>query len=152
MIVYRLSRQLYANDLSGKGAEIAGGRWNSKGTPLIYTAESRALCTAEVAVHIPLGILPNDYQMIEIYFPDETISTISTEDLPENWNSIPHNRLTQMVGDQFVKTMEFLVLKVPSAVVLGDYNYLINPLHDKISEVKIKQIVDYQFDQRLFFK
>jgi RES domain-containing protein len=66
MNVYRLSKAIHANDLSGKGAEKNGGRWNSHGLPMIYTSQSRALCIAEVAVHLPMGILPEDYRLITI--------------------------------------------------------------------------------------
>ena len=65
MKVYRLSKAQFANDLSGKGAELAGGRLNSKGLPMLYTSSSRALCTAEIAVHTPLGIVPTDYVIID---------------------------------------------------------------------------------------
>ena len=64
MIVFRLSKNIYANDLTGKGAEIYGGRWNSVGTPMIYTAESRALCAVEIAVNTPLSNIPTDYSII----------------------------------------------------------------------------------------
>ncbi len=150
MIVYRLSRKQYAKDLSGKGAEIAGGRWNSKGFAMIYTAESRALCTTEVAVHVPLGMIPKDYQMISIEIPDNLISNFDFQQLPEKWNSIPANRSTQEIGNKFIQENEFLVLKVPSAVVEGDFNYLINPLHEKMNTIKIIEIKDYNFDKRLF--
>lgn len=150
MIVYRLSRKQYAKDLSGKGAEIAGGRWNSKGIPLVYTAESRALCTVEVAVHVPLGMIPKDYQIVAIEIPDEEIKIIEENKLPEKWNAIPPTRATQEIGNHFVVDNEDLVLRVPSAVVENEYNYLINPNHPKIKEVKIIEIKDYHFDQRLF--
>jgi len=52
MITFRLCKSIYSHDLLGKGAEQCGGRWNSKGTPMLYTCESRALCTTEIAVHI----------------------------------------------------------------------------------------------------
>src|SRR5690606_18256346 len=70
MIAYRLSRTEYARDLSGRGAELAGGRWNSKGTALVYTGQTIALCMAEVAVHIPLGIIPLDYELVTLEIPD----------------------------------------------------------------------------------
>lgn len=70
MRVYRLAKEKFRNDLSGRGAEITGGRWNNKGTALVYTSDSRALCTAEIAVRTPLGILPIDYWMIELDLPD----------------------------------------------------------------------------------
>nr|WP_255897437.1 RES family NAD+ phosphorylase [Rufibacter sediminis] len=83
MIAYRLSKGLYKNDLSGRGAEIAGGRWNSKGTALLYTCESRALCTTEIAVHTPLGIVPVDYWLITLEIPDELLlSEVLLSDLP----------------------------------------------------------------------
>ena len=59
MIVFRLCKSMFKDDLSGRGAEIAGGRWNNRGRPMLYTAENRALCTAEIAVHTPLGIVPS---------------------------------------------------------------------------------------------
>ena len=73
MIVFRLSKSRFSKDLSGRGAELAGGRWNSKGLPMLYTSSSRALCTAEIAVHSPLGIVPMDYEIIEIEIPDSSV-------------------------------------------------------------------------------
>ena len=80
MIVYRLTKAKYSHDRSGKGAEKTGGRWNSKGIPVVYTSESRALCTSEIAVHTPLGILPHDYMLITIEIPDY--------DLPSSFNTL----------------------------------------------------------------
>src|SRR5438067_1156137 len=102
MIVYRLCKSKYANDLSGKGAEKNGGRWNSKGTPLIYTSDSRALCTAEIAVHTPLGIKPMDYQIVTIELPDSPITNRDVDSLPSDWQSIPHADSTQQIGGAFI--------------------------------------------------
>lgn len=150
MIVYRLSRSRYSNDFSGKGAELAGGRWNSKGIAMLYTAQNISLCVAELAVHLPLGILPTDYDLITFEIPDDEIQTLESNDF--DWNSPFNMTITQNLGDDFIKKSEKLVLKVPSAVVQGEFNYLINPKHAKISEVKIKKIQAFAFDQRLFFR
>ena len=153
MIVYRLSKSKYASDLSGKGAEKIGGRWNSKGTALVYTSESRALCTTEIAVHTPLGNLPLDYQLIAIEIPDDIqIKEIAKAELPQYWNTIPYSPATQKTGDIFVVEGKFLVLKVPSVVVPGDYNYLLNPAHREFHKVKIESIEPFNFDERLFIK
>ncbi|MBE0637683.1 MAG: RES family NAD+ phosphorylase [Bacteroidales bacterium] len=150
MIVYRLSKSKHAGDLSGKGAEMAGGRWNRKGTAMLYTSQTRALCTAEMAVHTPLGIMPEDYALIIIEIPEDSMMIISYPDLPDEWKSFPHSGLTRQIGDHFVKKNEFLVLKVPSAVVQGEYNFLINTKHPGISRVKILQVEPFEFDRRLF--
>jgi RES domain-containing protein len=153
MIVYRLSKLKYARDLTGKGSEKAGGRWNSKGIALVYTAETRALCTAEIAVHTPLGNLPTDYMLVSIEIPDTIkIKQLSSKSLPRDWKSFPHSHTTQEVGDQFIQDSLFAVLKVPSAVVQGEFNYLLNPNHPDFSQIKITGIEHFDFDERLFIK
>ena len=153
MIVFRLSKSLYANDLSGRGAEKAGGRWNSKGIPMVYTSESRALCTTEIAVHTPLGILPLDYVIIAIEIPNSVaIQHIKPEAIPNDWKSLPHSHSTQEMGDAFINDNGFAVMKVPSAVVQGEYNYLLNPAHKDFKKIKVKLIEPFEFDERLFIK
>ncbi len=151
MRVFRLSKRKYSRVLSGKGASKSGNRWNSKGTELIYCSESRALAMAEVAVHLSLATLPSDYVMIEIAIADSIlIKEIKVGDLPEGWNNHPPNVRTQKMGDDFIDGMEACVLKVPSAVVQGDFNYLINPYHAGINGVEIVGVVEFLFDGRMF--
>jgi len=153
MIVFRLSKSAFSNDLSGKGAELSGGRWNSKGVAMIYTSHSRALCATEIAVHSGLGLLPRGYQLISIEIPDDIeMQAIEPGQLPVKWKSFPHSHSTQQLGNQFVSAKQFLVLKVPSAVIQGDFNYLINPHHPQIEKIKIVAIEDFNFDERLFVK
>ncbi len=150
MIVYRLSKKIYANDVSGKGAEIAGGRWNSKGVAMLYTGQSIALCVAEIAVHIPLGILPVDYCLVHIEIPEDSI--VEVKRMPSNWNVFPHPDDTQKLGDKFIADRKKLVLKVPSAAVQGEFNFLINPRHPDFGKVKVKKVEKFNFDERLFIK
>lgn len=151
MIVYRLSKKAFAHDLSGKGAAMAGGRWNSKGVPILYTSSSRALCTAELAVHLPLGIIPSDYVIIAIHIPDTLrVSKLSEANLAAKWNQYPYSSSTQKAGNDFVKQGKTAILKVPSAVVEGDYNFLINPYHPAAIKIRIKEIKAFHFDARLF--
>ena len=151
MIVYRLANRKYSNDLSGIGAEIAGGRWNFKGTRILYTADSRALCMAEIAVHTPIGVMPKDYFLISIEVPDYSrIIQINPKDLPKDWRKFPYSRITQDLGNNFIGKKEVLYIKVPSAVVLGDFNILINPAHSDFDKVKIIKTESFDFDERLF--
>ncbi|RXJ44480.1 RES family NAD+ phosphorylase [Gelidibacter gilvus] len=151
MRVFRLSKKKYSKELNGKGASKSGNRWNSKGTEVTYTAESRALAMAEVAVHLTIATLPSDYVMIEIDIPDDIqIKELELEELPDNWNTHPPNISTQKIGDEFIASIDVCVLKVPSAVVQGDYNYLINPYHKDFKKIKILDIAHFPLDKRIF--
>ncbi len=151
MEVYRLSRSKFAASLSGKGAAIKGARWNSIGVELIYCASNRSLAMAEVAVHFTLATLPDDYMMTAINIPDDiSIITIKEIDLPVDWNIFPHPSSTQFFGDQFILNNKCCILKIPSAVTQGDYNYLINPNHPEFSKIKIISTSKFPFDKRIF--
>jgi RES domain-containing protein len=153
MMLFRLSKTKYADDLSGKGAEIAGGRWNSKGTPMIYTAESRALCIAELAMHLPLGIVPKDFSFISFTIPDNIpVFNLPKNQLLYNWNVYPHPNETQEIGDLFVKENKYLLMKVPSVVVEEEYNYLINPRHKLMQKVQVSDLSPFKFNDRFFRK
>ncbi|MFT2009358.1 RES family NAD+ phosphorylase [Pontibacter sp. 13R65] len=153
MIVYRLSKGRYRNDLSGKGAELAGGRWNSKGVAMLYTSESIALCTVEIAVHTPLGIVPDGYYLISIHVPDDlSLQVLEPQALPTDWKLFPHPNSTQEIGDAFVFDAVYMTLKVPSATVQGNYNFLLNPRHKDFSKVEVVKTEPFAFDHRLFKK
>jgi RES domain-containing protein len=151
MIVFRLLKQKYSFTLSGEGAKAAGGRWNSPGITIIYTSESRSLATAEVAVNLPIGIFPVEFQMITLEVPDDLmIKEINEKDLPPGWKKFPYLKLTQHLGDEFILQNESLVMKVPSAVIPGDFNYLLNPRHPDFEKIEIISQEPYEFDERFF--
>lgn len=151
MRVFRLSKKKYSLEFNGKGAAIFGNRWNSKGTEIIYTSQSRALAMAEVAVHLSLATIPCDFVMLEIEIPDTIkIQNLGKIELPANWNGHPPIQHTQKIGNDFVNFGEHCILKVPSAVVKGDFNFLLNPHHKDIKSIKILEINDFPFDKRIF--
>lgn len=151
MEVYRLSKQIYASTLSGKGAAIKGARWNSIGIEIIYTAHNRSLAIAEVAVHFSLATLPSDYMMVTIHIPDDiSLLKLNSTDLPTDWNTFPHPSTTQAIGDQFIAENKYCVLQIPSAVTQGDYNLLINPNHPDFKKIKIILTENFPFDKRIF--
>lgn len=151
MEVFRLTRERFAQDLSGKGAALKGARWNSVGVELIYTASNRSLAMAEVAVHFTLATLPLDYMMMTISVPDDIATLkLNLSDLPANWNEFPHPITTQSIGDKFVSDNNFCVLQIPSAVTQGDYNILINPNHTDFRKIEIVGLEKFPFDKRIF--
>lgn len=150
MIVYRLTKNAFARDLSGRGAEINGGRWNNKGIALLYTAQSQALAYTELAIRLPLSMAPKDYSMVSIYIPDDaSILQLTARNLPKDWRVNPHPESTRKIGDGFVQEGEYLVLSVPSAIVPGESNFLVNPHHPKANLLKIKHVEPFEFDSRL---
>jgi len=151
MEAYRLSREKFADVLSGKGAALKGARWNSIGVELIYTATNRSLAMAEVAVHLSVATLPSDYVIMQLHIPDDiSLQKINTTALPLNWNTFPHPVETQAIGDAFIYDNEYCVLQIPSAVTQGDYNLLINPNHADFKRIKIISTERFTFDQRMF--
>jgi len=150
MKVFRLAKGKYKNDLSGIGSEKYGGRWNNKGTRIVYTAESRSLAVLELAVHVAFNILPKNYFIIEIEIPENEIKELDIKLLKrKDWKSHPPIELTQSLGDTFIKEQNSLCLKVPSAIVEGDYNYLINPARPDFNKIKIIGSSVFEFDDRL---
>ena len=151
MKVFRLTKAKYAGALSGVGAAKFGNRWNSKGVEMIYTAGCRALAVTEILVHLPTGLIPQDMMMLQIDVPDDlNIQVLDTKILPPDWNVFPPRVVTQQLGDAFVFENRFAVLKVPSAVVQGDFIYLLNPNHPDFKLIKIISQEPFGFDVRLF--
>ncbi len=147
--VYRLTVDLYSDDLSGIGASIAGGRWNRPGIRVLYTAGSRALATLEVLVHVPAAFAPKSYQLLTILVPEDSLLSVPLDQLPDGWSSLNPPDSIKDLTESWVSENRFLLLKVPSAVVAGDYNFLINPGHPRAAEVIIIDKQPYLFDPRL---
>lgn len=152
MKVYRIEREKYLDTtLQGVGAALTEGyRWNSLNTYLVYTAESRALATLEISVHLDFSEdLPTDRFYVEIEIPDDIeILELSIDQLPENWDSKPPILETQFIGDDFVSQKNAAVLKVHSAIVPPEFNYLINPNHPDSAKIKVISTQRLQFDNR----
>ena len=152
MILYRFSRREHGGDLSGKGAELFGGRWNSKGVPVVYCSESRALAVTEMVAYTPPGLIPEGYVLNIIEVPDDLaqLCRVKTEDLPEDWKQYPHRKATKQLGDTFLRENNCLLVQVPSALVDGEFNYLLNPRHPDFVCIKLLEALPFNFNERLF--
>lgn len=149
MRVYRIAKEQYIKDLSGEGSRLYGGRWNNKGTKIIYTAESRSLATVEYLVHVPLQIIPRDLYIAEIDVPDVEIEIVEPASLEKNWQDYPSPKSIRDIGDTWQRDNKTLLLRVPSAVIKNEWNILVNPEHKQFHKVKIVSIESYSFDARL---
>ena len=150
MTLYRIAKKKYVDDLSGAGARMYGGRWNHKGINIVYTSEGRALTTVEYLVHVPMSIVPSDLSIAFIEIPDDIIPRqISTAQLPANWRDYPAPPELAEIVTQWALASQSLLLRVPSAIIAGEFNVLINPSHTDIRNVKITHIEDCRLDERL---
>lgn len=144
-------RKWAATAFSGEGARLYGGRWNSKGRPMVYAAEHSALAALEILVHVKAEeLVAASYVLIVATFPDSLVQEIQPGELPEDWADDPPSVSTQRLGDVWLNDVESKpVLRVPSAVVRTAWNYLLNPFHPRFSEVVIDQPLPFEFDPRL---
>lgn len=148
MQLYRIARCQYVTDFSGTGARLYGGRWNSVGRPMVYFSSSRALSVLEVLVHLPPALLPTDFCLVTVEVPDD-VKVLPLKQLPPNWQAFPEPAQLRTLGDTFLKAGKHLLLKVPSAIVKDEYNYLLNPAHLLAAQIKIVKQELFNFDARL---
>ncbi len=148
MTVYRISSCRFIEDISGYGAFLYGGRWNSEGVHMLYTASNLSLAMLESLVHFG-GRIMGSYCRIALQIPDTSILKITEKDLPENWRDTPAPDVLKKVGDDFAREGKYLTLSIPSVIVPDECNYLINPLHPDFKKVKIMTRSLVTFDDRL---
>ncbi|MBS1663807.1 MAG: RES family NAD+ phosphorylase [Bacteroidetes bacterium] len=149
MIVYRIGRTRHAKDLSGEGARLFGGRWNQKGVPCLYASESRALALLEYTVNVNQDDIPRALSIITLELPDTSIREVAVTELPGDWSQAPAPASAKAFGTRLLQAAEHLIIKLPSAVIPAEFNYLINPLHADINTIKITDLRDFVYDIRI---
>jgi RES domain-containing protein len=152
MKVFRVVPSPRAKELNGEGARLFGGRWNSKGVPMIYTSTTASLAVLETLVHINMGSFPDNLVMATLEIPDELVQTLNTNQLPKNWVAYPASAEVKEIGDAWAKNESSLGMLVPSAILPQENNLIINPRHPQAGSVKIVDITPYQVDRRLLKK
>ena len=149
MVLYRIANCNYADDLSGTGARLYGGRWNSEGKAALYLASSRALAVLEVLVHLPPLMIPDNYCLAEIEVPGELVREVAIGELPANWKDVSPPAGLRQIGDEFLKSRANLLMRMPSSIVPMEFNFMLNPLHPAFKEVKLLKHPPFDFDERL---
>lgn len=148
MRVWRLARRVHPV-LDGEGARRAGGRWNSPGTSIVYTAGSRALAALELLAYVSPGTEPVDLELFEVQLPDDArLRAVSPDELERDWQ-IPRHPGCQHHGDAWARSSDALVLVVPSAMIPEEPNYLINPAHPDAARVRVVGSRPFTYDPRL---
>ena len=149
MKVYRIGKTKYARDLTGEGARLNGGRWNHKGTACLYTSESRALAVLEYTVNVNIADIPRALSITSINIKEDNIHHVPIEILPGNWRDNPAPAATKDFGSHWLKAQEHAIIRIASAVIPEECNYLINPLLLSSSLVQIVDVRDFIYDVRI---
>lgn len=145
----RLVHERYVRTaFDGEGARRAGGRFNSKGTPVVYTADSLALAMLEVSVHLPSYRQLLARAAIPVRFDERHVEDVG--ELAAGWNATPVPPAVQIIGDRWQRSGRSLVLRAPSAIVPRAFNYVINPEHPDFGEIEIGEPEHLEIDARLF--
>ncbi|EIP97566.1 hypothetical protein OpiT1DRAFT_02010 [Opitutaceae bacterium TAV1] len=128
---WRVEKKIFAASAkTGEGARSAGGRWNSPGLPAIYCGQTLALSVMEILVH---AITPEERADPRVWFklsvPRAACRTLSLKRLPPGWNQPAIHPATVAIGDQWLRSRVSVALRVPSAVIPGEWNCILNPAH-----------------------
>ena len=149
MFVYNIRKAKYADSLRASGV---ANRWNKNDEFVIYTGGSRALSTLELVVHRSSISIDNSYKLlvIELNCKESEILEVNESLLPKNWQSVEAYPKLQEIGSDWYQNFEYLVMRVPSAIIPKEYNYLLKTRHPDIKKkVKIKELENYEWDNRL---
>jgi RES domain-containing protein len=140
MFAWRLCRAAFANR-RGEGARLYGGRWNSAGQALVYTASSAALAVLEVRVHLDLApeLIPEDYVLMKVDLAGLAVERLDV--MPDD---------PRAFGDLWLRERRSPVLRVPSMIIPEDENLLFNPAHPLVHEARIVGTRPFAFDRRLW--
>lgn len=134
---------------TGEGSRLFGGRWNSKGFSVVYTASSISLAALEMLVHLQTAEVLKRYVVRSVTFQETMITKIHLSDLPKRWRENPPPKAVQQIGDDWVASCRSAVLQVPSAVIESESNFILNVAHPDFGSIKLGRQLPYTFDRRL---
>ena len=134
---------------SGEGARLYGGRWNSPGTTLVYTAQSQSLAALEMLAHLDSADLLGQYVFFDVTIEDSMVAVLDPSSLPKNWRAEPPPNKLRLLGDAWADAATSVALRVPSSIIPAESNYLLNPKHLDFAKLQIGKAVPFRYDARL---
>ena len=150
MQVWRLFPDRFRSTaFTGIGGLYAASRWNHLGTAMVYTATSRALAALEFFVNLEPNEAPDDLLVAEASVPEAFIESLDMGLLPPRWREL-NNETCRDLGSNWAASGRSLALRVPSAVVEGDWNVVLNPKQPEFGKVRIAATKPFRYDERMF--
>jgi RES domain-containing protein len=147
---WRITKRKHSKTaFSGSGARKFGGRWNSPGTAIVYTAQTQSLAVLEMLVHLDGPDLLQRYVLIGVEIDELLVRDVSPSELPRSWRSDPVRAAVRQIGDRWIESGTSAILRVPSTLVPAENNFLLNPAHPDFKKLLIHDPLTFQFDPRL---
>jgi RES domain-containing protein len=147
---WRITKHKHARTaFSGGGARKYGGRWNSPGIPIVYTAQSQSLAVLELLVHLESPELLHKYVLISVEIDESLVIEFHQSQLPRNWRGNPPPAGSRKIGDDWVRSAGSVALRIPSTVIPAENNFLLNPAHPDFGSLVIGKPVAFSLDPRL---
>ncbi len=150
--VWRIDKKGHsASSFSGEGAFLCGGRWNPRGVRVVYAAASLALAALEKFVHLQDAAGGMGFLSFRVDVPEGVkVSHLDPARLPRDWRGVPAPASTQAIGGDWARRNGSAVLRVPSVLIPGEYDYLLNPLHPQFKALRINAPEKFYFDHRMW--
>jgi RES domain-containing protein len=148
---FRLCRRPFSrNPLDGRGGLFAAGRWHTPRRLVCYASDSLALASLEVLVHCDPDLVPRELVAVEIHVPSRVaVEELRADRLPRSWRGFPAPASVQRLANDWLDRNSACVLRVPSALVPSESNFIINPAHPDARKVRVVRKAPFQFDPRL---
>jgi RES domain-containing protein len=147
MLVYRITPKIYSTALLAPGI---AGRWNGAGRRVVYAAESIPLAFMENMIRRKGLGFNNDYAIMIIEIPDTlAIKEIDAPTLAKGWRDFADYSICQVVGNDWYDKSITSILKVPSAVLSTNSNYVLNSVHPDFKLIKLIDTSDLVPDDRI---
>ena len=147
---WRITKRKHAKTaFNGSGARRYGGRWNSPGTAIVYTSETQSLAVLEMLVHLDGPDLLQEYVLIGVEIEESLLRDLDPSVLPHNWRTDPAPLALRKIGDEWAVARSSVALRVPSILLPGESNVLINPVHGDFARFVIGKPLAFSFDPRL---
>ncbi|HKW18051.1 MAG TPA: RES domain-containing protein [Terriglobales bacterium] len=147
---WRIAKRRHAKTaFSGAGAKKYGGRWNRPGNAVVYVSEAQSLAILELLVHLGVPDLLEKYVLISVDIEDELVEELNRATLPRNWRAEPAPVQLRNIGDEWIEKASSVALRVPSALVPAESNFLLNPAHADFQRLVVGEPVAFSFDERL---
>lgn len=154
VVIWRIATEapaFHASDISGNGAKLTGGRWNSAGIAVLYCSSNIALAALETLSYLNAGLLPFNRYLVRIEIPDDLWGKRSELDpLPGGWDAVPSGLSSRTAGDKWVMQGTSPLLVVPSVIIPEETNILISPIHPENAKISATAVKRWIFDPRFF--